>query len=557
MSMIVKNNMSAVRTLNRLNENDRTLAKSLQKVSSGMRINGAADDTSGYSISERMRTRIRGLNQCGDNTGFGRDMLQIAAGAVDQQIQLVKELRAAAMKASDDSYSQADRDILQHEANQKLMQINDISWDTNYNGMRLLDGRTEIIPLTYEVTETITETYDRPVGGTFDPKEPYVRNNVLTNIFPDQDTDNQTRDAKGYAAPSGGRGYEYELDLDAFKLRVPQDFDGQGLTVACTGCATFTTFFFSNDYPMGATMPRFDGPLAGSTRSSAYVVGIRGAISPDDIEQAIVDTVANANSISARRTWGSTGHDPSDLVTNAHDVLIERTEGGVKLSAASTSLLLCEGIKGRYTPSSETVPETYTYTRTRRSGGSPICLPYKDMAIQSDTKASMYTNLRMYNTTLNILFPNGNTDISLEPTDADYPKDDEYSADYAGLSPEAKRAKWRDEVWPYPKSGANASGSCLRTRKGAERFVGDCDQALKYLLHVSTSLGAQMNRMELSNDNIVTANENTTASESTLRDADMAKEMQNYTKSNVLSQTAQSMLSQANQNASSVLDILQ
>lgn len=552
MSMIVKNNMSAVRTLNRLNENDRTLAKSLQKVSSGMRINGAADDTSGYSISERMRTRIRGLNQCGDNTGFGRDMLQVAAGAVDQQIQLVKELRAAAMKASDDSYSQADRDILQHEANQKLMQINDISWDTNYNGMRLLDGRTEIVPFTYEITETITETYSRPVGGTYDPTTPSRDDNTkLVNIFPDQNS----WAGAGFPGYYGGTTYELDFDALGISLRVPEDFDGEALSIGCSGCRNSETFYFTTAFPLGSGM-RYDEKATVTVNdevSSAYVVGIRGASSLSDIEQAMVDAVAEANSKAPSRPYNGT-FPASELVTSRHNVHIEKTTGGVMFYNA---YILYEGAKGTFTPSSETVPETRTYTRTRKSNGSPICLPYKDMAIQSDTKASMYTNLRMYNTTLNILFPNGNTDISLEPTDADYPKEDEYSADYAGLSPEAKRAKWRDEVWPYPKSGANASGSCLRTRKGAERFVGDCDQALKYLLHVSTSLGAQMNRMELSNENIVTANENTTASESTLRDADMAKEMVSYTKAGVLSQAAQSMLSQANQNSNSILDLLQ
>ncbi|MCI6484070.1 MAG: hypothetical protein MSA24_06840 [Selenomonadaceae bacterium] len=83
------------------------------------------------------------------------------------------------------------------------------------------------------------------------------------------------------------------------------------------------------------------------------------------------------------------------------------------------------------------------------------------------------------------------------------------------------------------------------------------DQALKYLTNAATTLGVQEVRLNYMNDNIVTSHENTTAAESVIRDADMAKEMTNYSKYNVLAQSAQSMLAQANQNLGSSLDLLQ
>ena len=83
------------------------------------------------------------------------------------------------------------------------------------------------------------------------------------------------------------------------------------------------------------------------------------------------------------------------------------------------------------------------------------------------------------------------------------------------------------------------------------------DQALKYLTNAATTLGVQEVRLNYMNDNIVTSHENTTAAESVIRDADMAKEMTDYSKYNVLAQSAQSMLAQANQNLGSSLDLLQ
>lgn len=80
MASMIKNNMPSLRTLNQLNKNTNLLTKSLQKVSSGMKINSAADSASAYSISEKMRVQIRGLDQCNANTKTGANMISVAEG---------------------------------------------------------------------------------------------------------------------------------------------------------------------------------------------------------------------------------------------------------------------------------------------------------------------------------------------------------------------------------------------------------------------------------------------------------------------------------------------
>ena len=92
---------------------------------------------------------------------------------------------------------------------------------------------------------------------------------------------------------------------------------------------------------------------------------------------------------------------------------------------------------------------------------------------------------------------------------------------------------------------------------GDDKTQGILDYGIEYLTNANTTIGSQIVRLAQSQQNIITANENTQAAESTIRDADMAKAMTSYTKNNVLSQAAQSMLAQANQNASSVLSLLQ
>ena len=93
MAMVVKNNMTAINTLNTLNKNSSALSKSLQKVSSGMKINSAADDASGYAISERMRVQIRSLDPPNQNTQNGRPIMKVAEVLVSSPFQIPKPLK--------------------------------------------------------------------------------------------------------------------------------------------------------------------------------------------------------------------------------------------------------------------------------------------------------------------------------------------------------------------------------------------------------------------------------------------------------------------------------
>ena len=141
--MVVKNNMSAINTLNILNKNSEAMAKSLAKVSSGMKINSAADDASGYAISERMRVQIRGLEQDIANAQYASSMLKVAEGAVSSTVEIIKTLKEKAINAANDTNTDADRATIQKEFEQRIDQINDNAMIT-YNGKYMLDGMSTI-----------------------------------------------------------------------------------------------------------------------------------------------------------------------------------------------------------------------------------------------------------------------------------------------------------------------------------------------------------------------------------------------------------------------------
>ena len=140
MSMIVKNNLDSLRTLNVLNQNSSALQKSLEQIASGQKINSAKDDASAYSISEKMRVQIRSLFQNNQNLQNGIALLKTVDGAVGNIVEELRNLKELAINAANDTNTDADRKIIQKEFDQKKANINDIATTTNYNGKTLLDG---------------------------------------------------------------------------------------------------------------------------------------------------------------------------------------------------------------------------------------------------------------------------------------------------------------------------------------------------------------------------------------------------------------------------------
>ena len=123
--MKIMNNSAAMMALGELKKNDKSLSKQQKKVGTGMKIVGAGDGASEYAISERMRTNIRALNQATDNVTTGKNMINLASAAIDQQVSLMRQVAARTMQASDDTYSDKDRETLNKEINQLLDQSED------------------------------------------------------------------------------------------------------------------------------------------------------------------------------------------------------------------------------------------------------------------------------------------------------------------------------------------------------------------------------------------------------------------------------------------------
>ena len=138
--MTIMNNTGAMLTLGQLNKNISKVGKEMKKVSSGMKLNSAGDDASAFAISEKMRVRIRGLEQDIENVKKGKSLLEVGAGGIDEIVQELRNLKALAINAANDHNSDMDRATIQKEFVQRMENIDDIASTTNYNGKLLLNG---------------------------------------------------------------------------------------------------------------------------------------------------------------------------------------------------------------------------------------------------------------------------------------------------------------------------------------------------------------------------------------------------------------------------------
>ena len=435
MGMVVKNNMSAISTLNTLNKNSNALTKSLAKVSSGMKINGAADDASGYAISERMRVQIRGLDQANSNTQNGSSMMKVAEGAVSSTVDILKTLKEKVINAANDTNTDSDRATIQKELDQSIDQINDNA-NVTYNGKLLVDGSHNS-----EVKATTT---------------------TMTN----QSLSTDTAATTAFSAMKDRNGNS--LNINSMD-KVTISFVKQG--------KTYTT-------SVQATSSLSDLITKANSQSSAAfstVIGTNSYIGKD----VAGDTVATADTTNA-------------LSISAGSSSVKNQISGITISVTNT--------KGAVQKSANAVLDNFSESIRAQNKSTDNA-----MVLQVGTKANQSIKV-------------GLTDMRAEAL---------------GLQ---------------SSSGANIQ---IGTQQQANAAISVLDNAVSKALDQQTTIGSIESRLEYTSANLTTASENVQSSESTIRDANMAKEMTEYTKNNVLMQAAQSMLAQANQSSSSVLSLLQ
>ena len=483
MAMRIVNNMPAIQTLNMLNANSDHLAKSLQKVSSGMKINSAADDASGYAISERMRVQLRGLDQANRNTQNGISMLKVAEGAVQSTVDILKTLKEKVVNAANDTNTDMDRQTIQKELNQSIDQINDNA-NVTYNGKYLIDGSHN---------SQVVHDECRDING--------VRR---TNVLSDLDRGTYTH----LTNSSFDKSTQWNTKLTDLKNR-----NGESLNIQSDDTVTISVVQEGKPYTMSfqvGTNDLYDA-LIYNTYNLNYGLGAVGVM----YGGTVIDHPPFWTG--ADRPTGS--WTPYDAAYIGHDA----AGNNVYTADGEPALTMLSGGQGLdYQVAGFTVSITDTEGNIKKSVNAVLDAWTETIRAQAESPDNSL--VLQVGTKANQSIKVGFTDMR---------------ARALGLQ------------------GADGMVLNISTQIYANAAVNVLDNAMQKALDEQTKIGSIQSRLAYTSANLTTASENVTASESTIRDADMARKMTEYTKHNLLLQASQSMLSQANQSASNVLSLLQ
>ncbi|MDQ6422501.1 flagellin [Paenibacillus sp. LHD-117] len=412
--MIINHNIAALNTHRQLASNNAGASKSLEKLSSGLRINRAGDDAAGLAISEKMRGQIRGLDMASKNSQDGISMIQTAEGALNETHSILQRMRELSVQSSNDTNTTQDRKNLQDEMTQLGTEIERIANTTEFNTKSLLNGS---------------------MGGA------------------------QTA-ATGTVVNSGNLAAGV---VGATLLTAVTDASGNNIGIAVGDTITATW------------------SVNGTQQTASYTV----AAAADDMDDVLTQINLNATVGTAALAAGVLTVDGAAAGTAAqiNGLSFEvKTATGTRKDAASNVLSnFSEGVKAK----------------DARSDGSAT------FQIGSNTGQTM------------------------------------------NLSVEDMRA-----------STLGVNSLQIGTQSQAATAIKVVDQAIQKVSAERSKLGAVQNRLEHTINNLNTSSENLTAAESRVRDVDMAKEMMNFTKNNILTQASQAMLAQANQQPQGVLQLL-
>lgn len=163
--MRINHNLPAMNTHRQLSINNSEVAKSTEKLSSGLRINRAGDDAAGLSISEKMRGQIRGLDMASRNAQDGISMIQTAEGSLNETHDILQRMRELAVQSANDTNVTVDRDALNKEFTQLANEISRISTNTDFNTQKLLDGSVSTVNLQVGANSGQTITVSLSVSG--------------------------------------------------------------------------------------------------------------------------------------------------------------------------------------------------------------------------------------------------------------------------------------------------------------------------------------------------------------------------------------------------------
>ena len=496
--MRIATNVSAIVSNNALQKSQDRLTKSIARLSSGYKINSSSDDAAGYAISEKMRLQLRGLNQADNNAADGVSVLHTAEGAMEEIQSMLARMKELSVQAANGTISVDERSAIQSEIDSLNSEIDRISSNTEFNSQTLISG------------------------------------NLSRRVYSNYEGVNQIEVSDNFVAGN----YGITITQDARQAIVV----GNGAvtmsdtaTVTKEQAGTISMNGYGIEISEGDTLAGIMGKLVdGADKIGGRVFAITAG--------ATNDTKVNGTDYA--------GYEPQTSYAGNNIVFMTKESGSSKtmnITCSNAELANMLGIA----------------TAATNSG------MYADSAVIS-TSGTRVTVKDVNNRTFV-------TDVPSNVAGTQF--SDTVKADDKSTATSTQTAKVTQEVTDVGTMsvhvGANENQVILidipavtsytlgtenlnvMTSVTASEAIDTIDTAVAYANRVRSQMGAYENRFEHTTNNLGTASENLTSAISTMTDTDMAEEMTEYTSLNVMTQAATSILAQANERPSTVLQILQ
>ena len=490
--MVVQHNMQAMNANRMLNITTSSQSKATEKLSSGYKINRAADDAAGLSISEKMRKQIRGLDQASTNAQDGISAVQTAEGALTEVHSMLQRMNELATQAANGTNSENDRQAIQNEISQLTTEIDRVAETTKFNETYLLKGNGK-------TTTNVISAKDAGIVGT------------LTGV-------------------GTGTGV---FKMEALKF-------GSTITIGSKGYTIGTTIA---DIRSSIT----DGKFVASKPGAGSIIQINGTEYTIAKNKASVDTAENVLLATQIASLIKDG----DKVVVGTQTMVAMTEdkknGAVDgvgdndasvISAKKAYSLIAEELRKASSIGTDAGHEAKVTKTTATVGGTGTV----KANWQKDTQYSAS------NTQITFIISEGTVQSS---------QGLQMGLHVGADADETNKITFTIDTMSSAGLGVKGLNLVDTTGAKATYAIDTIAEAISKVSAQRSGLGAIQNRLEHTINNLDNVVENTTSAESQIRDTDMAEEMVEYSKNNILAQAGQSMLAQANQATQGVLSLLQ
>ncbi len=538
--MVVQHNLSAMNANRMLNVTTSAQSKSTEKLSSGYKINRAADDAAGLSISEKMRSQIRGLNKASSNAQDGISLIQTAEGALNESHSILQRMRELAVQAANGTETNDDREAVNNEISQLQEELTRISETTEFNTLKLLDGSQ---------SGSKASTGSGPKFGVVDATLDGAL--VTSNIAGIKVATAATAATKAgqETAIWDVTGKTLTLNLSLNKVYSQSEIDE---LIANAKQEDSTATGTPADVKVTLKNGVFNADAA-TTAGTATAAGIK-SVSDEGTATNFVgaDTVVFTSNKYGAEFNDTVFHFAFDSETGKENV---ETNTAISYSAANAvtageyTIHLAAGKEYTEEDLEDILAKAGFDFDVALSGATP-----DEPNTLWVTSAGAVSDITMGGTT---------TGAGLGSSKALWGQDGYESASASGGitlqigANEGQTMTFSMDDMSARALGVDVNKVDLSTQEGAQKATTTIDDAIKKVSTQRGRLGAVQNRLEHTISNLDTAAENTQNAESRIRDTDMASEMVNYSKNNILAQAGQSMLAQANQSNQGVLSLLQ